>query len=868
MASAHGSGARDGRFDQVGRIASRAVGAVKASAAGWRAEVADSRHDPRPIARSRSPLVAAPSLLVVLAAPARGRAARCHDPREVHLADVRQLTFGGENAEAYWSFDGEPAHLPVDAGRPTPATRSSRMPVRRARTTPHAGLDRQGARRPAPTSCPATSRSSTPRPTSPRDACPPPPDRSPGLRLGARPALRHLRRRRRRQRTCVRLTETTGLRRRGDGLRAGRLDRLHLDPRRRPRALPDGRRRQEREAAHEHARLRRRRVLLADCSKIVWRASRPPGTELEDYQQLLGAGPRAAAKLELWVAERRRLATRARSPYLDAASFAPFFHPDGKRILFSSNYGDPKGREFDIWAVNIDGTDLERITCTPRLRRLPDVLARRQAASPSRRTATRASPGETNVFLARWIDGRRRSTIGARPRIATPPTSPGSPTTRARAAASARPGSRRPAPTSRSASARSASRRPATTAATARSSRSTVTVALGRGDPARDRRQGGRRRRTSRRSASRRRAGQGRDRLRRLRHHRAGQERRRLRGLDVKGKIVVVRRFVPRRRGVQGTDEERRYGDLRHKAFTAREHGAVGLLVVDLGRRTRRRRSMASARRGAAADARARERRRRRPAGGGRAPRGRRARSSTGGQRADLRRRARAPRPRRHSTSSARLDPAQPDDRRPGVVVVGAHYDHLGRGGASSLAPGSTEIHNGADDNASGAAGAARGRAPARRPARRARTRDRLRRLLRRGAGLLGSTHFVRQPPPARRLDRAAAMLNMDMVGRLRGKTLTIVCGASSAEEWPALVDGRLRERASSTARRAATATARPTRRRSTPPACRCSSSSPAPTTTTTGRATTRRRSTPPAARRSRRCAARWRCARRRGAGR
>ena len=37
------------------------------------------------------------------------------------------------------------------------------------------------------------------------------------------------------------------------------------------------------------------------------------------------------------------------------------------------------------------------------------------------------------------------------------------------------------------------------------------------------------------------------------------------------------------------------------------------------------------------------------------------------------------------------------------TVVIGAHYDHVGRGGANSLAPGSTEIHNGADDNASGA---------------------------------------------------------------------------------------------------------------------------------------------------------------------
>ena len=50
---------------------------------------------------------------------------------------------------------------------------------------------------------------------------------------------------------------------------------------------------------------------------------------------------------------------------LGAASFAPFFHPDGKRILFSSNHPDPRGRNFDLWLVNDDGTGLERVTSDP-----------------------------------------------------------------------------------------------------------------------------------------------------------------------------------------------------------------------------------------------------------------------------------------------------------------------------------------------------------------------------------------------------------------------------------------------------------------------------------------------------------------------
>src|SRR5205085_2058126 len=103
----------------------------------------------------------------------------------------------------------------------------------------------------------------------------------------------------------------------------------------------------------------------ADCTKIVWRASRPrPGKELDDFKRLLGQNLVRPSKLELYVMNADG-SDQTQITYLDAASFAPFWHPNGKRILFSSNYGDPKGREFDIWAVNVDGTNLERITHAP-----------------------------------------------------------------------------------------------------------------------------------------------------------------------------------------------------------------------------------------------------------------------------------------------------------------------------------------------------------------------------------------------------------------------------------------------------------------------------------------------------------------------
>lgn len=120
------------------------------------------------------------------------------------------------------------------------------------------------------------------------------------------------------------------------------------------------------------------------------------------------------------------------------------------------------------------------------------------------------------------------------------------------------------------------------------------------------------------------------------------------------------------------------------------------------------------------------------------------------------------------------------------TLVIGAHYDHLGWGGSGSLAPWTHEIHNGADDNASGTAAlievarelAARPEPPARRIVFIAFTGEE--------RGLLGSAQYVRNPPFP--LETTVAMLNMDMVGRLKDNEL-VVYGTGSAAEFDALVD-------------------------------------------------------------------------------
>jgi hypothetical protein len=116
-------------------------------------------------------------------------------------------------------------------------------------------------------------------------------------------------------------------------------------------------------------------------------------------------------------------------------------------------------------------------------------------------------------------------------------------------------------------------------------------------------------------------------------------------------------------------------------------------------------------------------------------------------------------------------------------VVVGAHYDHLGQGGTGSLAPDRHEPHVGADDNASGSAALLE--------VARQLVQDcpRLQRdvvfaaFAGEESGLLGSSAFTRAPPPGLSMKDVVAMLNMDMVGRLRGNRLTVF-GADSGAEW------------------------------------------------------------------------------------
>lgn len=138
-----------------------------------------------------------------------------------------------------------------------------------------------------------------------------------------------------------------------------------------------------------------------DGKKIVYRRdviSTP--TELEDYKTLLKDHMVRPTKLEIWMMDPNGKNNR-QITHLGGASFAPFLHPDGKRIIFCSNYEDPKGREFDLYMINLDGTHLERITYSKDFDGFP-MFTRdgKKLVFASNRYGSQ--PRETNVFVADW----------------------------------------------------------------------------------------------------------------------------------------------------------------------------------------------------------------------------------------------------------------------------------------------------------------------------------------------------------------------------------------------------------------------------------------------------------------------------------
>lgn len=140
-----------------------------------------------------------------------------------------------------------------------------------------------------------------------------------------------------------------------------------------------------------------------DGKQIVYRAYHPQ-TEKEkaDYLSLLKKNLIRPTTLEIWVmnadgSHKRQVTHNGK------ANFAPYFFPDGKRIIFASNMDDPKGRNFDLYKIKVDGAGLERITYNDTFDGFPMFSpdGKKLVFASNRNAKAR---GDTNVFIADWVE--------------------------------------------------------------------------------------------------------------------------------------------------------------------------------------------------------------------------------------------------------------------------------------------------------------------------------------------------------------------------------------------------------------------------------------------------------------------------------
>jgi Tol biopolymer transport system component len=140
-----------------------------------------------------------------------------------------------------------------------------------------------------------------------------------------------------------------------------------------------------------------------DGSKIVFRASRPKtDEELAGYKELVSENLVRPGALEIFVmnadgSDMRQVTKNG------SANFAPFMHPDGKRIIFCSNMDETNPRNFDLYLINIDGSGLTRLTYFDQFDGFP-MFTRDGKNLVFCSNRNNAKDGDTNVFIADWVE--------------------------------------------------------------------------------------------------------------------------------------------------------------------------------------------------------------------------------------------------------------------------------------------------------------------------------------------------------------------------------------------------------------------------------------------------------------------------------
>ncbi len=140
-----------------------------------------------------------------------------------------------------------------------------------------------------------------------------------------------------------------------------------------------------------------------DGNQIVFRASRPKTEEeIKEYKEYLKQGYVAPSNMEIYTCNIDG-SNLKQITNLGKANWAPFYTPKGNKIIFSSNHHSQKGYDFQLYTINIDGTELEKITEESLFNAFPmfSPNGKKLVFSSNRNNhGTR----DTNLFIADWVD--------------------------------------------------------------------------------------------------------------------------------------------------------------------------------------------------------------------------------------------------------------------------------------------------------------------------------------------------------------------------------------------------------------------------------------------------------------------------------
>ncbi|MBS7787765.1 M20/M25/M40 family metallo-hydrolase [Flavobacterium sp. CYK-55] len=140
-----------------------------------------------------------------------------------------------------------------------------------------------------------------------------------------------------------------------------------------------------------------------DSKKLVFRASRPKTeAEIEEYKSLLNENVVAPTEMELYTCNVDG-SNLKQITHLGKANWAPFFHPSDQKIIFSSNHHATRGYDFQLYMIDIDGTHLTQITFDSEFNAFPMFSpdGKKLVFSSNRQ---QQAAHETNVFIADWVD--------------------------------------------------------------------------------------------------------------------------------------------------------------------------------------------------------------------------------------------------------------------------------------------------------------------------------------------------------------------------------------------------------------------------------------------------------------------------------